>query len=377
MSGNEILIVSRLMDVHGLVVERALSEKGAVAKRWTLDDFSATGAATLSISNDRGVEVSVRQRDDVAFDAGAIGVVWHRRPTFPMPATESHPDDWNQIYQEGAFFVQSIWRSLAGAAWVNPQRARWEAKNKLEQLRAARGCGFLVPDTLYSNDPAAIRTFVRRLGAGKAIYKPHRVFQWEGDGAGQLAQTAVIADIDDYSDACLHLCPGIYQGFIRKKHELRVTVMGQACLAAKIVGDAGSRAEVDWRQVPVAELGMEPATLEPAVRDACLALMRRLGLVFGCIDLIVDEDGGCWFLEVNEMGQFLWVEGRCPDLPLLDTFCSFLALGGHAGYDGRRFGARVDYGDFRSDPELNARMGAERRTLDPRVFALPWVDALT
>jgi hypothetical protein len=116
MSGNEILIVSRLMDVHGLVVERALSEKGAVAKRWTLDDFSATGAATLSISNDRGVEVSVRQRDDVAFDADAIGVVWHRRPTFPMPATESHPDDWNQIYQEGAFFVQSIWRSLAGAA---------------------------------------------------------------------------------------------------------------------------------------------------------------------------------------------------------------------------------------------------------------------
>ena len=33
-------------------------------------------------------------------------------------------------------------------------------------------------------------------------------------------------------------------------------------------------------------------------------------------------------MEVNPAGQFLYVEGLAPDLPMLDTFCQFLEYQG-------------------------------------------------
>ncbi|RME33023.1 MAG: hypothetical protein D6794_12045, partial [Deltaproteobacteria bacterium] len=39
---------------------------------------------------------------------------------------------------------------------------------------------------------------------------------------------------------------------------------------------------------------------------------------------IVTPGGEVVFLEVNEMGQWLWIEFRLPDVPLLDAFCRFL-----------------------------------------------------
>src|SRR5882672_6715415 len=47
-----------------------------------------------------------------------------------------------------------------------------------------------------------------------------------------------------------------------------------------------------------------------------------LGLAFGCIDLIVTPEGEHIFLEVNEMGQFLWVEQDEPRSELLRCFAT-------------------------------------------------------
>ena len=52
--------------------------------------------------------------------------------------------------------------------------------------------------------------------------------------------------------------------------------------------------------------------------------MRDLGIAFGCIDMILTPEGEYVFLEVNEQGQFLFLEQLCPDLPMLDIFIQFL-----------------------------------------------------
>ena len=52
--------------------------------------------------------------------------------------------------------------------------------------------------------------------------------------------------------------------------------------------------------------------------------MASLGLKFGCFDFIVTPDGEYVFLEVNEAGQFLWIEGHCPELKMLSEFCHFI-----------------------------------------------------
>src|SRR3546814_19765329 len=55
--------------------------------------------------------------------------------------------------------------------------------------------------------------------------------------------------------------------------------------------------------------------------------MRELGIVFGCFDLAIDGKGEAHFLEVNQAGQFLFVEEMAPQLPLLQAMFAMLAQG--------------------------------------------------
>lgn len=54
----------------------------------------------------------------------------------------------------------------------------------------------------------------------------------------------------------------------------------------------------------------EPVTLPDGVRDRVLALLRRLGLVYGAVDMRLTPDGEYVFLEINPAGQWLFVEQR-------------------------------------------------------------------
>ena len=55
----------------------------------------------------------------------------------------------------------------------------------------------------------------------------------------------------------------------------------------------------------------------------CTELLARLGLVFGCFDFVVTPEGRAVFLEVNQAGQFLFVE-EYTGQPLLDAFAELL-----------------------------------------------------
>jgi hypothetical protein len=97
-------------------------------------------------------------------------------------------------------------------------------------------------------------------------------------------------------------------------------MIGVHALTAKVRSD-----HLDWRK-SYDELAMEPFDAPKPIIVACRALMERLGLVFGCFDFIVTPDGRYVFLEVNQMGQFLFVE-RYTRLPLLDCFTEMLVAG--------------------------------------------------
>jgi hypothetical protein len=71
---------------------------------------------------------------------------------------------------------------------------------------------------------------------------------------------------------------------------------------------------------------MEPCEVGTDLAERCIALLARLGFVFGCFDFVVTPEGRAVFLEVNQMGQFLFVE-EYTGLPLLDAFAELLIQG--------------------------------------------------
>src|SRR5206468_1237460 len=84
-----------------------------------------------------------------------------------------------------------------------------------------------------------------------------------------------------------------------------------------------NQGQVDWRKA-YEEIVMESFQVPPSITRCCIDTLKKLGIVFGCFDFVVTPQGSYAFLEVNEMGQFLFVE-HFTGLPLLNAFSEFLS----------------------------------------------------
>jgi len=326
---SSILTISHPLDVHADAVGWALEQRGHDMLLWNFAEFPSTQRATLTLSP--GGEATVAfppagARCAAPAMPGGIDVVWHRRPMVPVPSDELPESDRTVAIRESRVFCDAAPALLAGAArWVNPEGAARAAELKPLQLCAALKAGLVIPDTICSNDPDEVRRFARKHG-GRIIWKPFRPAVWKGRGKRYSAYTALIDEALLANDFAIAAAPAIYQPFIDRRYELRVTIMGSACIAAKLTFEAASGPLVDARVAYTIATAVE-VELPAAIRNACLRLMEELGLVFGCLDLIATGDDEILFLEVNPMGQFLWVERRNPEIPLLSLFTEFIASG--------------------------------------------------
>lgn len=260
-------------------------------------------------------------------DRTTVGSVWFRRPRLP--------EEFPNALEADVPFLRTEWRrfcsnldSLAAEAtdalWVNPPAAALSAENKLVQLHAARQAGLTFPATLMSSDPVQIRRFAN--AHGRVVYKPFQTHTWQ-DGASGRMYSSYARVVDEEmlrDDASLRQCPGIYQQLVDKQYDLRVTIIGHHAFTVRL--DSPSRGDfIDWRVSSLADnVQATPADLPDTWVDGLHRLMRKLGIVFGCIDLAVDREGGLHFLEVNQAGQFLFLEHAVPSMPLLRATCALL-----------------------------------------------------
>lgn len=253
-------------------------------------------------------------------------MVWFRRLR-PVKLPEELPANDRAIAEtEFRYFMEGLWWLLDRNCFcVNPVSGRLRSSNKLLQLTVAARVGWNLPPTIFSHNPEKIRAFFHEHQESGVVYKPFHPYVWHHeDGRVEATHTAVVraSDLDD--SAGLHLCPGIYQKRIAKRSELRVTVFGGKFFAVEITPKGGRWASVDWRDDYQA-VQYRRVDLDPAVKELCQRLMDHLGIVFGCFDIAIDEEGKAWFLEVNEMGQFLWLDLAIPDLAIMQHFACFLA----------------------------------------------------
>lgn len=100
----------------------------------------------------------------------------------------------------------------------------------------------------------------------------------------------------------------ITQEEIKKQYDVRVTVVGSQLFATAILSQEHEETTVDWRKGSRPDLQHERIDLPREVEEKCFALMKRLNLRYGAIDLVCDLQGKLWFLEINPNGQWAWIE---------------------------------------------------------------------
>lgn len=321
MSG-PVMILASLGDEHACAVHRALGMLGNDAHIYLPTEILGSGDVSVDYSDDR---VTLRMG---SFEGGLddIGASWNRRlsQTFREPAFV-HPADRDHL----VYAAHSINRGLAALLDrrfpVNPLSASVITSNKLLQLDVARRCGLRVPRTVISSDPARVSAFLR--SERIACVKPYTTYSWVTAEGVKASTTALIEDPCELDRASIALVPHIYQEYVRKTCEYRVTMFGRHVAATRIDSQSGTAGALDWRADAAYLSNLRTVRLPHAVEDALHRVMRALGLRFGAFDLAQDPDGEFVFFEVNEAGQWLWQEIHSEGCPLLEPFARFLSSG--------------------------------------------------
>lgn len=276
--------------------------------------------ASLAVRLGRGrprVELTVGGRTHALHAARAL---WVRRLWPSPPPAEMNPR-WAPAADAATRRALSDALGLcAGVRQVNPVAAAERAESKLFQLELAREVGLLVPDTLVSNAPSAVRGFARRRPLITKLLVP--VVQSMGPHP-DFHYTQALSGGDLQALGGLEHAPQIFQPRVAKRRELRaVHVAGKFFVGAIEPGDT-----VDWRiTVPGAESRWSTAALPAPVAARARALMRRLGLAYGALDFIVTPEGRHVFLEVNPSGEWGWLE-RDLGLPVAAALARLLVTG--------------------------------------------------
>lgn len=309
------LIITQPDDAHAVAVTLALEAKGHPVHCWHTSDFPSRASETVSFrAGSQQIDISTLPRSGYT-------TVWNRRPAYVIDQSVLHPADQEFAELNCRLFRKSLFDLMYPEAfWVNPHQAA-RRLTKLLQTARAQELGITLPDTLFTNDPDEIRSFLAAHPKG-VIYKPLTSLPWKDEGTYWMPYTAIVTPHDLPEDEVLRAVPGLFQALVPKEYELRVTVMGETAFTAKILSQKTEHGRLDWRKA-YSELEMEEYELPLELKDLCVELLRRLGFVFGCFDFIVTPRGEHVFLEVNQMGQFLFLESYT-DLPLLDAFTDFL-----------------------------------------------------
>jgi hypothetical protein len=318
------LIITKPDDQHAIYVKLALEKKGQRCTLMYTADLPELQKHTFTLKN-KYFDWKASGVDFSATDIHQFDVVWYRRPRRPVLPNILHPDDVENAMNENIEFLKTFWQIISPQAfWVNSYSSRNMATCKLKQLEIATNVGFHVPETLMSNDPDEIKNFIQNKNSKKVIYKTFTPQVWFYEKEARLVYTKEISINQLPPDEILQLTPGIFQTKIKKEFELRVTFMGNCAVTAKIRSQEHPKGLQDWRSIPGNELLLEPFVLPPRIHNMCKILMNQLGIVFGCFDFIVTPKGKYYFLEVNEQGQFLWIEDVNPTIKILDAFSDFL-----------------------------------------------------
>jgi hypothetical protein len=316
-----ILILTHPSDFHAFAIAEALQRKGGEISLLYSTDFPTLDTGSIRMDSQASQwEISGL---DLDLKGHQPATVWLRRAAPPVLPTDLDPADRQFALQECRTFLNCLVDEFGSDAfWVNSIPGANRANLKTRQLKAAQQAGLKIPSTLCSNNPAAIRRFITR-HQGRAIYKAFHPMSWRTEDGVAALFSHVVEEPDLPEDELLQAVPGIYQEVVPKAYELRLTIMGQQVFATKIQSQSVPTAQMDWRAAtePVPLQQME---LAAPITSACIQVMKNLGIVFGCFDLIVTPENDVVFLEVNEMGAFLWIEKQIPKIGLLDAFCEFL-----------------------------------------------------
>jgi len=298
-----VLILTDKNDAHAnYVIEKMKSENLAFC-RFNLDVESLKNTIVTYQNGTWSL-----QQNGKEIVPPTIKCIWNRRTFVELLLDEEYnqtidfklwKNEWNKT-------LLGIYSSLRHLEWLNPWRKSYEAENKYLQMEIALKNNLAIPPTIVTNNKSEALNFTR-IHTHVALKLMHQDFYkqdsvYKGLYVNKLAEK----DFENFSE--LEENPVVLQQYIEKDFEVRYTVVGRKHFVCKIESQKSLQTSIDWRRYDIPNTPHYVIVPPEEITHKVGALMKDLGIEYGALDFIVDKSKNWVFLEVNSMGQFLWIE---------------------------------------------------------------------
>lgn len=315
-----VLIISTALDAATDAVAKELTRRNVPIVRFDTEKYPFDSTLTYKIG--KYEEPTLKLGDQREFRS-----IWYRRVRPP-----AHPDGMDEGHftfseKESRYaLIGSILALSRVLPTMSCPASVWAAEHKPYQLAIANQCGLSIPDTLISNLPSEAESFFNQYSPN-VVAKPVRTGYLEDADGPKAIYTSKVEESHMRQISRLSVSPATFQAQINKQSDIRVTIVGEKVFCAEILSQTDNDASVDWRRTSNPNLPHKHHDLPGTVELHLLQYMKRLGLEYGAIDLVLDGEGNYYFLEVNPGGQWLWLD-RILQLGITESIADWLESGG-------------------------------------------------
>lgn len=314
----KIIVLAHPKDDHAAPVRWALEQAGYQTACWSGVSPAEQDQASLLVDEQPYIRLGTHRLE-------SDDVLWLRQPDPPAHHLSTLEAGAESAALSSDFFESMVYMLEAlPVRCINPYSASCLIRNKAVQLQLANASGLRIPATLMANSPAAVRRFFDQY-PDNAICKAFATHVWQQHGSTDVTVTETFsltrADLPA-DDEVFTYSPAIYQEKVRKQFDVRMVLMGERIYSFAVRTPANS---LDWRHdAALRNVAVERIATPATVESGILRFAAAAGVCTGSLDFAVDRNGEWWFLEINEQGQFLWLDDFCPGSRLLEKFCAFL-----------------------------------------------------
>jgi glutathione synthase/RimK-type ligase-like ATP-grasp enzyme len=303
-------------------VSESIRKKGGIPVRFNTDLYPGSTSLTVEF-NDGTWKMLFTDEKGEAHDLAEFESLWYRRIRIGTEIARLVEQKFMEAsIEESRRTFFGLLSSLDIFQFDHFLKIR-RAENKQLQLKLAHELGLKIPKTLITNSPVPVRSFFPYCSNG-IITKMQAAFAIYENGVENVVFTNSLGEeILEELDG-IEYCPMTFQENIPKKLELRITIVGDKVFAASIDSQRSELARHDWRKQGLEMINdWEEFSLPDDISKKLLRLMDNLRLNYGAIDMILTPGDELYFLEVNPVGEFFWLE-RKPGFPVSDAIADVL-----------------------------------------------------
>jgi glutathione synthase/RimK-type ligase-like ATP-grasp enzyme len=316
---NSVLILSNSNDIDSTILGIFLAKNGINYTRINQEDFHKNLTIRLKLCDkETSYKISL-SGSELLLDN--IDLVLRR--DLSIGDHNFSTNNFHQKYtvQQWNSFLNSMFQKLS-CPWINTLDSTNRSDDRFTVLQFAKQTGFKIPDTMISNDGGELRRFYHEHN-GQVISKVlnHHNIVSNGNRYSIFSHYVTKEDLSLLTD--LEPSPFMFQEMIHHTREVRITTVGSELFATELDLTDKKMPVYDIHRIGVDNIRKYAISIPDDYKEKCIHLIDSLGLSYGTIDLVQGIDDEYYFLEVNSVGDWYWIE-KCTQQPITQAIVDMI-----------------------------------------------------